>query len=397
MADPLLVIGILPAEGSARAARARSNMENARRFWVAAAPPDVLTRFVVRAETAVGKPLRRRLALPGRRQQERRRQAHRRLEHGDDVVSLATPDGSACGCAELLRAWFAHALVHWPAAHFIGKTEDDVTISLHALRFELTRLAADRMLWWGLMAWTGNGDIEHPRVGCWGGGFEDDPVLSAKGIKNTLAKERACPDGARPIAPSPTHEVDIRSVPLARAMSECTYPRRWLDAMSASGRRCPNDCAGVQGLWLTRCVANANVTLAHATWSKVHSNSLDAGWRPFAPPSNLTIALDMNLGDKKLKALASESSTSAPWERAAATMAVTRASAFPPLLYAYDPSRAAGEPRLLAPLNPRIAALHHGSCRWGGCHPSRSDGYVEWPAWQTSLAWPATSASALGI
>ena len=65
------------------------------------------------------------------------------------------------------------------------------------------------------------------------------------------------------------------------------------------GRRCPNDCAAVQGLWLTRCVSR-NVTLAHATWSKVHSNSFDAGWRPFAPAGNLTLALDMNLGDRKV-------------------------------------------------------------------------------------------------
>ena len=54
---------------------------------------------------------------------------------------------------------------------------------------------------------TGNGDHDHPRVGCWGGGFEDDPVLSDKGVRGTLGKERGCPAGARPLTPSPTRHV----------------------------------------------------------------------------------------------------------------------------------------------------------------------------------------------
>lgn len=188
-------------------------------------------------------------------------------------------------------------------------------------------------------------------------------------------------------------------------------------------------CAVVQGLWLTQC-GRGNVTLAHATWSKVHSMSLDGGWRPFAPPGNLTLALDMNLGDKKLRRaagasnrrpqrrwvtlglsrqgfwlppvrwrrqLASDEGGMAPWKRAAAAMAVAtrRRSAFPPLLYEYDPRRTAGAP-LMRPLNPRVATLHYETCRWGGCHPPRNEPYVEWPAWGASEAQPATTSAALG-
>ena len=228
----------------------------------------------------------------------------------------------------------------------------------------------------------------------WGGGFEDDPVLHAEG--KTLAKERGCPPGATPIAPSPTHEIDVRSSSLARVLAACDYPARWLVSM-ASAKKCPNDCAAVQGHWLTKCAAASNsprnVTLAHATWSKVHSNSFDNGWRPFAPPSNLTIVLDMNLGDKKLRELGAGKA----WELAASAVRATRASTLPPLLYEYSPSRRAGGLPLLAPLNKRVAALHHETCRWGGCHPSRNDGYIEWPAWRDSAPWPATSEAALGM
>jgi len=296
-------------------------------------------------------------------------------------------------CAELTHAWFAHSLAAWPAASFIGKTEDDVFIALPALRFELGRLVgyARDALWWGLMAWTGNGDIGHQRTGCWAGGFEDDPVLSAKGVRHTLDKERGCPAGAQPIAPAPTHEVDVRSSAMVRAMHGCNYPRRWLAALG-SVRRCPNDCAALQGLWASRCLSR-NVTLAHATWTKVHPNSADGGWRPFAPPSNLTVALDMNLGDRRLRQLASEQGAAAPWNRAHEAMRATRSTAFPPLLYSYDPTRRAGAPRLLEALNPAVAREHYATCRWGGCHPSRGEAAVEWRPWRERGGGPADEAA----
>ena len=402
--SPLLVLGILPSDSSrggrgvpqARAAAtALANLRGAQRTWLSpamAAHGDIVCRFVRAAAVeeeeggkAVQRRRRRRLALPTT------------VDPAAPHVALQLPSrASSCGCASLTHAWFAHALTAWPGARFVGKTEDDIMISLPALNFELSRLlGSDRPLWYGLMAWTGNGDIGQPRVGCWGGGFEDDPVLSAKGVRVTLGKERACPDGARPIAPAPMHEIDVRSASLAKSLAGCEYPRRWLEAMG-SGRRCPNDCAAVQGLWLTHCLSR-NVTLAHATWSKVHSNSFDAGWRLFAPPSNLTVVLDMNLGDKKLRQLTAEGGANAPWERAAAAIASTTSTAFPPLLYEYDPTRRAGSPQLLTSLNPDVAAHHYSTCRWGGCHPSRGEAAVSWPAWHASAPWPETSAAALGL
>ena len=395
----LLVLGILPSDASRRDWRAGvANRDASRRLWLAAPPPPRVTaRFVLVADFAAGgsssaspssTSLRRRRLLSERRHALQREAS----AHTSDLVLLpSAPSGSSCACAELIHAWFAHALATWPAARYYGKTEDDVLIALPALLWELARLPFDRKLWWGLMAWTGNGNTDHPRIGCWAGGFEDDPMHRSP--SKTLAKERGCPEGATPIAPSPTHELDVRSAPLARDMAACAYPAQWLASMPGA-RRCPNECAAVQGHWLTRCARDGgnNVTLAHATWTKVHSNSHDHGWRPFAPPSNLTLALDMNLGDKKLRELGAPRA----WEAAAAAMRATTASTFPPLLYEYAPGRRAGESPLLIPLNRPVAELHHTACRWGGCHPSRDDGYVEWPAWQASAPWPATSAAAIG-
>ena len=129
------------------------------------------------------------------------------------------------------------------------------------------------------------------------------------------------------LAPGPTHELDIRSAALARDLVGCSYPRQWLAGMerhasvaAAAGRgrrRAVGDTCtsigapAVQALWLTRCAPpDGRVLLAHATWTKVHSNAADAGWRPFARPSNLTLALDMNLGDRKLRAAGAPSP---PW------------------------------------------------------------------------------------
>ncbi len=330
--------------------------------------------------------------------QQEQQQLDQEASHHGDVLGLQTSSVSDCACLELLHAWYKHALDAWPKARFYGKTEDDVLINLPAMRFELVRLArlaSVRPLWYGLMAWTGNGDTEHLGVGCWGGMFEDDPTLSPKAVRGTLSKEHGCANGAKPIVPAPTHEIDIRSASLARllAASSCEYPRRWLDAMG-DGRRCLNDCAGVQGHFLARCVKE-NVTLAHATWSKVHSNALDNGWRPFAAPSNLTLVLDMNLGDKKAKALATELGPRVLWQRAAAALAPVTATAFPPLLFEFDPMRQAGDAQLMAALNPRVAKLHYRTCQWGGCHPSRGEAAVEWPAWLTSA--PTASKEALGL
>jgi hypothetical protein len=311
----------------------------------------------------------------------------REATHARDMVALKTPTGSACSCAELTHAWFTHARSRWPHARFVGKTEDDILVSLPAVLWELRRLPTDgRPIWWGLMVWTGNGDVDHLRVGCWGGSFEDNPTVSAKGLRQTLGKERECPDGAKPLAPAPTHEIDIRSAALVREVSLCSYPNEWLQAMGQ--KKCPNDCAAVQGMWLTKC-SSQNVTLAHATWTKVHSNSLDNGWRPFAPPSNLTLVLDMNLGDKKLR-----EDRPGAWKRAATTLASTVTSSFPPLLFEFTPSRRAGDPTMLTPLNPAVAAMHQQACRWGGCHPSRADGYIEWPGWRHSQPWPAEETTA---
>lgn len=399
LVSPLLVIGILPSDSSRRRGTAATCREHARATWLTAVTDEVVARFVhpIPPRSGRKKPRRRLTGQQGLEQTEEQRLQREASTHGD-VIGLPVPTATACTCHELVHAWFVHAVAHWPTARYIGKTEDDVFISLPALRFELARLPGSEHghanVWWGLMAWTGNGDLEHLRAGCWGGGFEDDPMLTEKGMRKTVGMERGCAEGAKPLAPATTHEVDIRSSRLASSMASCDFPRRWLASMGSDGRKCPNDCAAIQGLWLNHCLRR-NVTLAHATWSKVHSNSLDNGWRPFAPPSNLSVVLDMNLGDKKLRQLVTDSGAAAPWKRVAAVMGASAASLFPPLLYAYDPTRQAGSPLLMTALNPRVAELHHTTCRWGGCHPSRGEAAVQWPAWLASSS--SMSVGALGL
>ena len=125
------------------------------------------------------------------------------------------------------------------------------------------------------------------------------------------------------------------------------------------------------------------------TWLQTRSLS-GVTFAPPLSPANLTVVLDMNLGDKKLRQLASETSSEEPWTRAHAVMAATPTSAFPPLLYTFNPSRRDGEPHLLDALNSKVAALHHTTCRWGGCHPSRGEPAVEWLKWRSSAPWPST-------
>ena len=71
------------------------------------------------------------------------------------------------------------------------------------------------------MAWTGNGDAGHPRVGtagCWGGGFEEDVALEEKTTTKLLAAESKCVSRGV-LAPSPTHELDVRGRGLAVALA----------------------------------------------------------------------------------------------------------------------------------------------------------------------------------
>ena len=422
-APPLLVLGVLPSDRTRRDWRSGATCRrHARRTWAAsAAAVGATVRFVhPRPLPAPPQKRRPRRRLAGEAERQAERQAHEvhieqeSANHGD-VVTLPMPIGSTCTCAELTHAWFAHATATWPEARYYAKSEDDVYVQLPALAFELVRLPVRRvvadMLWWGLFAWTGNGDVGFPNVGCWGGQFEDDPLFTPKGVRGLLAKERACPAGAQPLSPAPTHEIDVRSTALAHALARCTYATLWLAGYTA-GQRCANDCAAVQGLWLARCATDAtattdsdpgrsgrsishdghaslrNVTLAHATWSKVHSNSFDNGWRPFAPPSNLTVVLDMNLGDAKLRKLDAADA----WERAASALRSTSSSAIPPLLYAYDPARSSGDASLATPLNPTVARYHYSTCRWGGCHPSRGEATLEWPRWRDSPPLPREEA-----
>ena len=68
-------------------------------------------------------------------------------QHGD-IVRVDSIDGpsldNACSCVEKMAAWVQYALVAWPAASFIGKTEDDTYVHLPKLLADLSRPALCR-------------------------------------------------------------------------------------------------------------------------------------------------------------------------------------------------------------------------------------------------------------
>lgn len=288
-----LVVGVLPAERPPqREWRVHADRRAAaRKTWVAhaLAEADTTVRFVYEVAPPHGPPGRRRMLSLASVQSELDSEAER---HHDMLGLTLGRNSSACVLAELTHAWFAHALRAWPSARYYAKTEDDVYVQVGLLRFDLARLSAP-LVWAGLFAWTGSGDESH-YAGCWGGSFEDDPRFSPKIERGLLSKERGCPLGAKTLKPAPTHEIDVRSRGVASALAACSYPALWLGTQprrhgggrgrARSANVCTNDYAGVQGHWLSRC-ADEPITLAHLTWSKVHSNAADNGWRPFAAAS----------------------------------------------------------------------------------------------------------------
>lgn len=132
---------------------------------------------------------------------------------------------------------------------------------------------------------------------------------------------------------------------------------------------------------MSRCadrLPGGRLLLAHETWTKVHTLAPDRGWRPFAPAGNLTVVLNMNLADRRVRALGE-----AAWRTAHAEMGALRTSVLPPLLYQHHAARKLGE-AFATPRNPRVAAMHHTTCPWGGCHPPRGGPTPEWPGWRRS-------------
>ena len=89
---------------------------------------------------------------------------------------------------------------------------------------------------------------------------------------------------ASALAPSASHELDVRSAPLARSLARCAAPGEWLGRQPAGRRgRCGADCSTMQGTFVTSCVREPTL-LAHATWSKVHSLAPDRGCARLRPP-----------------------------------------------------------------------------------------------------------------
>jgi hypothetical protein len=132
---PLLALGVLPSSTSARHLHdAAARRDAIRTTWLAAPLPSVITRFVLLESDDSDQ-------HAGPHGVRRKARGRKLAETHADVLRLPA-NTSACGCAELVHAWFSTALARWPNSRFYGKTDDDIYVRLPLLSWELRRLTS---------------------------------------------------------------------------------------------------------------------------------------------------------------------------------------------------------------------------------------------------------------
>lgn len=156
------------------------------------------------------------------------------MESQRDVLQLDAIDGPGvameCPAAEKTIQWMRYALRTWPAAQFIGKTEDDTFVHLAALELELQRLSSLPNVLYGLMGICSMPDAARAersttgfkacflgsleRVG-WVTGAYRALALWRQGARGKKAK---CAPGSAVPAPFPTGPLMVASASLAAAV-----------------------------------------------------------------------------------------------------------------------------------------------------------------------------------
>lgn len=128
----LAVIGILSHDSEQQAFLRHTS----RSTWLAATPPNLVLRFVLRANGSANT-------------------RHEQEQHADvTLIDAPAQENQGAGALISLFRWLSCALNAWPAAQAVGKAEDDVWIQLESASMQLSaalamRASATEHLYWG--------------------------------------------------------------------------------------------------------------------------------------------------------------------------------------------------------------------------------------------------------
>eukprot|EP00316_Scyphosphaera_apsteinii_P009333 CAMPEP_0119313538 /NCGR_PEP_ID=MMETSP1333-20130426/29429_1 /TAXON_ID=418940 /ORGANISM="Scyphosphaera apsteinii, Strain RCC1455" /LENGTH=239 /DNA_ID=CAMNT_0007318395 /DNA_START=655 /DNA_END=1371 /DNA_ORIENTATION=- len=179
-------------------------------------------------------------------------------EGGDDHQKL----GPACFC--VAAHWFRRALLLYPRALFIGKTEEDATLNMLNIANELLWASkatggvlnsTAKLIWYGLFQWA----IHDEQRGAYCGG---DEIMATR-----------LPD-CRPfwsransvIAPFASGALDVRSYALVQQFSACEHVWKHLEH-----RRFVTACDGGMGYFMALCLQpHQTISAFHLTYDKMH-------------------------------------------------------------------------------------------------------------------------------
>lgn len=175
-----------------------------------------------------------------------------------DVVIVAAPDCAKWHAAAKVHAWYKLALVRFPSALWIGKTEDDAMPWPAALVSDL-RMLSDTVQYFGVLAWQGScpsqPSFEASTVcaGCYGGRLADGSSM----CRAALCRPSGFPDGRTccqvgcprqlRMAPFALGALDVRRRELAASVARCRYADRYFERVSALGDATGSMCVSADG------------------------------------------------------------------------------------------------------------------------------------------------------
>ena len=206
-----------------------------------------------------------------------------------DVVLLDASEGGGVGCVDKSFAWWRHAIVAYPHAAYIGKTDDDSIVRLPALA-QLLRTPlphAPRHVYAGWVQWT-SWFPERKYFGC-GWATEAHRALHARTAPRSdcarcswcLRRERGTTAPARvplsePVVgpfPFATGALELMSAPLAAAVFGSAWAAEYISAARAAAQRElardslsePHHTDGPNGTWYIPAFGRWQCQLEDAT------------------------------------------------------------------------------------------------------------------------------------
>ena len=193
--------------------------------------------------------------------------AHENATHLD-IAFVRAEDCRKGHSAAKVHAWFAHALVAWPSAKWLAKTEDDSYLWLSALTTDLRALSPN-VSYVGLMGWTGGctTDPNFCAPACWGGaGYGSRPACEPVCSDPKVIPQNSCCEMSKAERMRRTRMtifasgmLDVRRRAFAQTVANCEYARRFFDRSAAWASRGTDEGAqcqstdGSQGFAIAEC------------------------------------------------------------------------------------------------------------------------------------------------